>query len=77
MFRVELILAAPGTNIYWNFHGSKSSRQTYSIGKSRPNSRIKPRTYVRRSIMYDKAVFSLAGTGARKIKSVACGFSSV
>ena len=75
MFRVELILAAPGINNYWNFHG----RQTYSIGKSRPNSRIKPRMYmyVRRSIMYDKAVFLLAGAGARKTKSVACGFSSV
>ena len=28
-----------------------------SIGKSRPNSRIKPRMYVRRSIMYEKTAF--------------------
>ena len=27
------------------------------IGKSRPNSRIKPRMYLRRSIMYEKAAF--------------------
>ena len=31
--------------------------QKPAIGKSRPNSRIKPRMYVRRSIMYEKAAF--------------------
>ena len=29
----------------------------HTIGKPRPNSRIKPRMYVRRSIMYEKAAF--------------------
>ena len=38
-----------------------------------PNLRIKPRMYVRRSIIYEKAAFVLL----RKISSVACGFSSI
>ena len=42
------------------------------IGKSRPNLRIKPRMYVRRSIMYEKSYFLLARAGVRKISSVAC-----
>ena len=45
--------------------------------KIRPNSRIKPWVYVRRSIMYEKAAFCLAGTRIRKISSVSCGFSSI
>ena len=49
-----------------------------AIGKSRPDSRIKPPVYVsvRRNIMYEKAAF-LAGNGVRKISSVACCFSSI
>ena len=77
MFHVELIHVAHGINSYWNFYGSNSSRQTYSIGKSGPNSRIKLRMYVKRSIMYDKAVFLLAGAGARKLNLQHVGFSSV
>ena len=43
--------------------------------KSRPNSRIKPRMYVMRSIMKEKAAF--CKVELRKISSVACGFSSI
>ena len=41
---------------------------------------IKPRMYGRRSTMYmyEKAAFCyVAGTGVRKISTVACGFSSL
>ena len=40
--------------------------------------RIKPRVYVRHitcSTMYEKSSILLAGTGVRKVSSVACGFS--
>ena len=36
---------------------------------SQPNSRIKSRRYVRRSIMYEKNCILLAGSGVREIKS--------
>ena len=49
-----------------------------AIRKSRPNSRIKPRMYVKRSIMCEKRYFVKSGlAGVRKISSVACGFSSI
>ena len=48
-----------------------------TIGTLRLNSRIKPLMYVRRRTMYEKAAFLLAGTGVRKISSVAYGFSSI
>ena len=48
-----------------------------AIGKSRHNMRIKPRMYVRHSIMYEKNCILLAGTGVRKISYVACGFSPI
>ena len=43
-----------------------------AIGKLWLNSKNKPQMYVRRSTMYEKAQFSLAGTGARKNSTVAC-----
>ena len=49
-----------------------------AIRKSRPNSRIKPRMYVKRSIMCEKRYFVKSDlAGVRKISSVACGFSSI
>ena len=74
-FRVELIMLLLESKVIGFFMAARAhGRHTQS--ESRPNLRIKPRMYVRRSIMYAKAVFLLAGAGA-KIKSVACGFSSI
>ena len=47
-----------------------------SIGKSLPNSRIKPRMHVRRSIKYEKLHF-FARTGVMKTSTVACGFTPI
>ena len=47
------------------------------MGKSQPNSRIKPRMYVRRSFMVEKSCILLARTGVRKISSIEYVFSSI
>ena len=64
----------------WGFVCSRLLAAVMStIEKLRLYSRIKPPMYmyVRRSTMYEKAAFLFAGTGVRKISSVAYGFSSI